>query len=589
LSDIPIRRLNRPTPRVQLRVGEEGVTYVNCDVPYTAGLPSPIDYLVRAAQLRPDTTFLAEPTASGAWRRLTYAAALRESAAVATWLIREGFGPDRAPVVILSENSIEHALLMLGALRAGAAVVPISPSYSVGSELSRLRHALDMIQPGLVFAADAVRYAGALAACQSPKRRTISGTEFQQLLAQPDESVVHERRALINDSTVAKILLTSGSTGRPKAVVNTHGNLGAAMQMSRLVMEPYDPENTYTAVDWLPWHHTFGGNAQLNTVIANAGTLYIDQGRPLPGMFDATIRNLKEISPTLFACVPAAFEMLAAALERDAELRRSFFKRLRFLGYGGALLSRNTWERMQVIAQQELGERLPFDTGWGMTETTATGIAVYWSTERTGLLGLPLPGVTLKLVPLAERMELRMKGPHVVRGYLHDQALNDAAFDDEGYFRTGDTVRWADPLMPDAGLDFAGRIAEDFKLLSGTWVQGSLIRRDLVAALQPYVTDAVICAPDRPWLGALIWLTVADDASVRAELGVKLKQFNAARRGGADTIVRLLILQTPPSADEGEITDKRSLNQRRVLERRADEVARLYAQSADARSIVANL
>jgi feruloyl-CoA synthase len=589
MRDISIRKLNRPTPRVQLRRGDGGVTYVNCGLPYEPGLATLIDYLLRAAQLRPDTTFLAERVPSGEWRSLTYTAAVRDSAAIATWLIREGFGPDSAPVMILSENSIEHALLMLGVLRAGAAVVPVSPSYSFGSDLSRLEYALELIRPGLVFAADATRYASALALCQSPQRRTISAVEFPQLLAQVDEAAVSRRRALINESTIAKIMLTSGSTGHPKGVINTHANVAGSVQMIRQVMEPYDPDNTYTVVDWLPWHHTFGGNGQLNTVIANAGTLYIDQGRPLPGMFDPTIRNLKEVSPTGFACVPAAFEMLAGALERDGDLRRVFFKRLRWLGYGGALLPQPTWERVQRLAEQELGERLPFDTGWGMTETTSTGISVYWSTARTGLLGLPQPGVTLKLVPLAERMELRIKGPNVMSGYFHNQALNAAAFDEEGYFRTGDTVRWADPSIPNEGLEYTGRMAEDFKLISGTWVQGSLIRRDLVAALQPHVADAVICAPDHPWLGALVWLTAPDDANVRADLAHKLKQFNASRRGSADRIARVLILQTPPSAEAGEITDKRSVNQRRVLERRADDVERLYAAPTEPRLIVANL
>jgi feruloyl-CoA synthase len=589
MREITTRKLNRPTPRVELERSPDGTVYVGCGLPYVPGLPTLLDYLLRATQLRPDTSFLAERTASGDWRRLSYAAAARDSAAIATWLIRHGYGPDGAPVMILSENSIEHGLLTLGALRAGAAVVPVSPAYSLGSDLSRLGYALNLIAPGVVYAGDAGRYAVALDYCRSPERRTISGRDFAELLREVDDAAVAQRRTQINDATVAKILLTSGSTGRPKGVINTHGNIAGSMQMIRMIMEPYDPDSTYTVVDWLPWHHTFGGNAQLNSVLANAGTLYIDQGRPMPGLFDATITNLKEISPTGFGCVPAAYELLAGALERDSDLRRSFFRRLRWLSYGGALLPKPTWERMQALAVQELGERIPFDTGWGMTETTATGIAVYWNTQRTGLLGLPQPGVRLKLVPLADRMELRIRGPQVMSGYFRDDALNAAAFDDEGYFRTGDTVRWADPRRPDEGLDYAGRLAEDFKLLSGTWVQGSLIRRDLVAALRPYVADAVICAPDYPWLGALIWLTVPDAAGVRATLSRRLFDFNAARRGGADTISRMLVLDTPPSAELGEITDKRSVNQRRVLERRANDVAALYADLKDPRTIVANL
>jgi len=305
----------------------------------------------------------------------------------------------------------------------------------------------------------------------------------------------------------------------------------------------------------------------------------------VPGLFDATIENLREISPTSFGCVPAAFGMLAAALERDADLRQKFFRNMRALGYGGALLPQPIWERMQCVSVQEIGEQLPFGTGWGMTETTATGVAVYWNTERTGLLGLPLPGVTLKLVPSGDRLELRIKGPHIMSGYYKAEALNAAAFDEEGYFRTGDAVRWADQKRPLEGLEFAGRMAEDFKLLSGTWVQASLVRRDLVEALQPHVSDAVICAPDHPWLGALVWLAGPDDPRARVSLAEKLDKFNHARQGSADTIARLLILKDPPSAEAGEITDKRSINQRLVMQRRANEVELLYAHRIDSRII----
>jgi feruloyl-CoA synthase len=587
LNEYPMRRLNRPAPCVDVRRAEDGIVYLTCGLPYEAGLPSLIDYLARAAEIRPTTTFLAERDNSKQWRRLTYAAAERDTAAVATWLIREGYGPDSAPVMILSENSIEHALLMLGAMRAGVAVVPVSPTYSFGHDLGRLGYALELTQPSLVYAGDAVRYAPALeyVKTRAPGTRIIAGNEFPGLLQTIDAAAVAARRRLITDDTIAKILLTSGSTGRPKGVINTHGNIAGSIQMVRLISEPFDPERVNTIVDWLPWHHAFGGNAQFNGVLSQAGTLYIDTGRPIPGLFDATIENLREISPTSFGCVPAAFGMLAAALEKDADLRQRFFKNMRALGYGGALLPQPIWERIQHVAVQEIGEQLPFGTGWGMTETTATGVAVYWNTERTGLLGLPQPGATLKLVPSGDRMELRIKGPHIMSGYFRADALNAAAFDEEGYFRTGDAVRWVDPARPIEGLEFAGRIAEDFKLLSGTWVQASIVRRDLVEALQPFVSDAVICAPDHPWLGALVWLAAPDDARLRAGLAQRLAAFNESRQGSADTIARLLVLQDPPSPEAGEITDKRSINQRMAMQRRAHDVAQLYADRSDPRII----
>jgi feruloyl-CoA synthase len=583
LHEFPVRALERPEPCVDVRRDANGVVYLSCGLKFEPGLPSLVDYLARAAQLRPETTFLAERDTAGQWRRLTYRAAARDTAAVATWLIREGFGPDSDPIMILSENSIEHALLMLGAMRAGVAVVPVSPTYSFGKDLSRLGYALELTTPSLVYAGDATRYAAALEFAGSPGRRIISGKSFPEILRDVDEAAVATRRLLINDETIAKILLTSGSTGRPKGVINTHGNIAASVQMLRMIGEPFNPDRTHTVVDWLPWHHTFGGNAQFNGVLAHAGTLYIDTGRPVPGLFDATIENLREISPTSFGCVPAAFGMLAAALERDVDLRQKFFKNMRGLAYGGALLPKPTWERMQRLAVQEIGERIPFGTGWGMTETTATGVAVYWNTDRSGLLGLPQPGVTLKLVPGGDRLELRIKGPQIMTGYYKADALNAAAFDEEGYFKTGDAVRWVDPERPLEGLEFAGRTAEDFKLLSGTWVQASIIRRDLVEALQPHVTDAVICAPDHPWLGALVWLTGPEDATMRAALAEKLATFNRTRQGSADTVARLLVLKEPPSAEGGEITDKRSINQRLVMQRRAAEVALLYAEPIDPR------
>jgi feruloyl-CoA synthase len=413
----------------------------------------------------------------------------------------------------------------------------------------------------------------------------ISNTDFPELLAATDEAAVTARRAEITDGTIAKILLTSGSTGRPKGVINTHGNIAGSLQMLRQIGEPFDPNHVHTVVDWLPWHHTFGGNAQFNGILAHAGTLYIDSGRPVPGLFEPTVRNFKEIAPSSYGCVPAAYPLLAQALEADPDLRRNFFKNLRGLSYGGALLPQPVWERMQRLAIQELGERIPFGTGWGMTETTSTGMAVYWNTDRTGLLGLPQPGVTLKLVPTGDRLELRIKGPQIMTGYYKADALNKEAFDDEGYFRTGDAVRWVDEANPMEGLEFAGRIAEDFKLLSGTWVQASITRRDLVEALQPLVADAVITAPNHPYLGAMVWLLAPNDERTRASLAEKLKAFNRKRQGSASLIERILILKDPPSPEAGEVTDKRSVNQRLVMERRAAEVALLYQDPPDPRVI----
>jgi feruloyl-CoA synthase len=591
LSHIPMRKLDRPEPRIETEELPDGTVILRSGIQYVPGPESLVDYLELSAQRRPDTTFLAERAAPG-WRRISYREAWRDSGVIATWLIRHGFGPEGAAVMILSENGIEHGLLTLGALRAGAAVVPVSPTYSFGKDVavanepSRLGYALDLIEPGLVFAKGA-RYAKALASAGKPGRYLVTEAQMGDWLREAaDDAALSKRRAQIGPDTIAKILLTSGSTGRPKGAINTHGNLASGVQMARLVSESDDPNRIYTSCNWLPWHHTFGGNASFNMVMAYAGSLYIDDGRPLPGQFQATIENLREVPVTGFSCVPGAYGMLAEALERDDDLRRRFFQNVRWLSYGGALLPQPLWDRMQRVAVQELGERLPFGTGWGMTETAACGVGVYWNTERTGLIGLPLPGATLKLVPAGDRMEMRIKGPNVMPSYYRAPELDAQAFDEEGYFRTGDAVRWVDPKYPIEGLEFAGRIAEDFKLLSGTWVPASIIRRDLVEALQPFVSDAVICAPHRPCLGALIWLTTANSDQVRAALSQKLAAFNSTRQGSANLIPRLLVLEQPPSAEGGEITDKRSINQRRVLEGREADVAALYAEAADPRLIL---
>jgi feruloyl-CoA synthase len=591
MSKIPMRKLDRPEPRIETEELSDGTVIVRSGIGYVPGPESLVDYLEQSAQRRPDTTFLAERAPHG-WRRISYREAWRDSGALATWLIRHGFGPESPAVMILSENSIEHGLLTLGALRAGAVLVPVSPTYSFGKDVgvanepSRLGYALSLIQPGLVFAKGA-RYAKALASTGKPGRHLVTEEQLGEWLRElPDDAALAKRRAQIGPDTIAKILLTSGSTGRPKGAINTHGNLASAVQMARLVSEPDDPNRIYTSCNWLPWHHTFGGNASFNLVMAYAGSLYIDDGRPLPGQFQATIENLREVAVTGFSCVPGAYGMLADALERDDDLRHKFFQNVRWLSYGGALLPQPLWDRMQRVAVQELGERLPFGTGWGMTETAACGVGVYWNTERTGLIGLPIPGATLKLVPAGDRMEMRIKGPNVMPSYYRAPELDAQAFDEEGYFKTGDAVRWVDPRHPIEGLEFAGRIAEDFKLLSGTWVPSSLIRRDLVEALQPYVLDAVICAPDQPCLGALVWLTVPNSDQVRTALSQKLAAFNSTRQGSANLIPRLLILEQPPSAEAGEITDKRSINQRRVLEARQADVTALYAEAADPRLIL---
>ena len=599
----PMRALNRPKPAVAVERRADGTLILSAGRSLPSDLPLTIDWLERAALRRPDVTFLAERRGPDrAWQRLSYAEAWAKTGSVASWLIAQGFGSGSRPVAILSDNSLENALFLFGALRAGVLVAPISPNFSLSGDFGRLDHALGLVQPSLVFAQDSVRYAGALDRAERMGVRLVTvdgkrGLPFGALTASSVDAAVAERRQHIKADTPAKILFTSGSTGLPKGVLNTHGNLAAGTEMIRAVGEPLDEQRIAVSLDWLPWHHTWGGNANLNSIVRVAGSLYIDGGRPISGRFEETLENLRELSPSGFGTVPAAYPMLLEALERDADLREKFFKNMRGLGYGGALLPQESFDRLQGIATEQLGERLPFGCGWGMTETTSTGLMVYWNVDRAGLLGLPQPGMLAKLVPAGDRYELRVKGPNVMPGYHRNEAATREAFDEEGFFRTGDAARWVDAERPEAGILFAGRLSEEFKLASGTWVRATTLRTQLIDALQPYVRDLVIAAPDRPWLGALVWLdaTACKEAGGpeqwRPALARLLAAFNSrpeGAMGGTSTrVMRLLPLDEAPSPAAGEVTDKRSINARRVLERRATAVARLFADPVDPAAIVA--
>jgi len=589
-----MRSLNRPKPTVAVERRADGTLVLSAGRTLPEDLPLMIDWLQRAAERRPTVTFLAQRRGpERAWRHLSYAEAWAKTGAIASWLIAQGYGPDSNPAAILSDNSIENALFLFGAMRAGLLVAPISPNYSLSGDFTRLDHALALVQPALVFAQDSAAYGKALDRTDARivtvdgQYRKGRGLPFGALTSSSIDAAVAERRTHITGDTPAKILFTSGSTGLAKGVLNTHGNLASAIEMIRMVGEPLDDQRVALSLDWLPWHHTWGGNSNLNGIIRVAGSLYIDGGRPIPGRFQETLENLRELSPSGFGNVPAAYPLLLEALERDADLRGKFFKNMRGLGYGGALLPQESFDRLQGVATEQLGERLPFGCGWGMTETTSTGLMVYWNVDRAGLLGLPQPGMLAKLVPAGDRFELRVKGPNIMAGYWRDPQATADAFDEEGFFRTGDAARWVDENRPEAGIAFAGRLSEEFKLASGTWVRATTLRTQLIDALQPYVRDLVIAAPDRPWLGALVWpdeiacREAGSETAWRAALARLLHAFNNRPGGSSTRIVRLLLLSDPPNAGAGEITDKRSINARRVLERRASDVARLYADPVD--------
>jgi feruloyl-CoA synthase len=534
------------------------------------------EWLVQWASLAPDRCFLAQRVGDD-WRRVTYAQALDAVRRIGASLLARGLTP-ATPVAVLSDNSIDHALLAHGAMHVGIPVAPVSPAYSLLSkDHAKLKGIFDLLRPGLVFADDAARFAPALAAVGA------TATSIASLLDAEPGNRVDEAFTAIGPDTVAKILFTSGSTGTPKGVINTQRML-CSNQQSWAQVWPFLEDEPPVLCEWLPWNHTFGGNATFNIVLRNGGTLYIDGGKPTPDLIATTARNLREVSPTLYFNVPRGYDLLLPLLESDEELRRSFFSRLDGVFYAGAALPQNLYERLQALLPVASGRRTCMLSGWGSTETAPLATCVHFPIDRAAVVGNPAPGIELKLVPTGEKLEVRVKGPNVTPGYYSRPDLTRAAFDDEGFYKIGDAMRFVDGENPARGLAFDGRVAEDFKIQSGTWVSAGSLRVSLIAACNPLIQDAVITGHDRPEVGALVWVNLAavkslglDEKAVKARLQMALAGLRLDASGGSTAPSRLLVLDLPPSIDEGEITDKGYINQRAVLERRAMHVEHLHA------------
>jgi feruloyl-CoA synthase len=546
------------------------------------------EWLFHWTRKAPDRTFLTERQGESR-RAVSYREALELVRRIGQGLLDRRLNASK-PVAILSENSIDHALLALAAMHVGVPVAPISPAYSLMSnDFAKLKAIFELLRPGLVWTADPPKFARALTAVGA------SATPISDLLAAEATPAVDAAFEGVGPDTVAKILFTSGSTGTPKGVINTQRMLTVNQEQYALVW-PFLEERPLVLVDWLPWNHTFGGNSNFFMMLRNGGTLHIDAGKPAPGLIETSVRNLKEISPTIYFNVPRGFDLLLPFLEKDAGLRASFFRKLDLMVYAGAALPQNLWERMQQLALAERGARLPLISAWGSTETAPLATGVHYAVDRAGIIGLPVPGCELKLVPAAGKLEVRVKGPNVTPGYYGRDDLTKAAFDEEGYYRIGDALKFADPERPELGLAFDGRIAEDFKLSTGTWVHVGMTRVKLIAAGDPLIQDAVITGHGRSDVGALVFLNAAalkagglDDSAVRARLRAAMKKLAAETGAGSSTHpVRALIMSEPPSIDANEITDKGYINQRAVLERRAALVERLHAGSPSSEVILAD-
>src|SRR5882757_2427702 len=570
--------------------------------PYEKHIPAS---LAKWATQAPERIWLAQRGGpERQWRKLSYGEAKRTVDALTQGLLNLGLEAGR-PVAILSGNSIEHALMTQAAMQARFPAAPVSPAYSLMSQDHlKLKYLFDLIKPAVVMVQDGPTFAKSLKALDLDGVTVvhvacpcdgIKSIVFADLAATPVTKDVEESIAKITPDTVGKLLFTSGSTGMPKAVINTQEMMcaNAAMMMQ---VRPRDSDGPIaTMLDWMPWNHTMGGNAAFNPLLVDGGTLYIDDGRPMPGLFDETLRNLREVSPTYYANVPAGYAALASAMEKDDALCRSFFKNLGIMAYGGARLPDDLYDRMQALAVRTTGERIVFYTGWGSTETAPTATGTYWDTERVGLIGLPFPGVELKLVPCGSKYELRLRGINVTPGYFGQPELTKKAFDEEGFYCIGDAGVFVDPDDPAQGLIFAGRVVEDFKLTTGTFVHVGSLRTDAIAAATPVVQDALVAGQDRPFIGLLAWpnlhacrqIVGNPDASyedvvkhpdVIACMKRGLQAHNASTSGASSMrIARAMLMVEPASIDGNELTDKGYINQCAGLERRAALVERLYA------------
>lgn len=610
-STAVIRPITYAPARIACEKAAGGVLRLRSTIPLDAYDPSLAALFRNAAAAQPERIFLAE-RAGETWRTLTYAQARESVDAIAQALLDRGLSAER-PIMILSGNAIDHALLMLAGFCAGIPTAPISVAYSLQSQDHlKLKHIAELLTPGLVYVADTAPFSKALAALDlagveivaSRNGGNIEGvTAFGELAKISPGRSLEEAIKKIGADTIAKFLFTSGSTGLPKGVVNTHGML-TANQQSLAQIWPFVAEQPLVLVDWLPWNHTFGANHNFNLVLRHAGTLYIDGGRPLPAMIGETVRNLTEISPTIYFNVPAGYAGLLPQLESNEAFAHSFFKNLRLIFYAGAALPQDLWTRLEAVSLRVTGERIPMTSSWGSTETAPLATAAHFHIDRAGVIGVPVPGVELKLVPSGAKMEVRVRGPNVTPGYWKRPDLTESAFDEEGFYRIGDAVRFAEPGDPARGIIFDGRIAEDFKLTTGTWVAVGTVRVGTLAAASPALQDAAIAGENRAALGMLTWLNLAGcqkiagagapaslselarHPAVRDYVRAAIVKWNAAHPGSSERIARIILLPDAPSIDANEITDKGYINQRLTLERRSKEVERLFATAPDPDVIV---
>jgi len=607
----PLRAISFCDPAVNIERRDDGTLYLRPKQPlpdYPRRLTDRLHHWVKAV---PSRIFMAEREGGRGWRELSYAELLAASRHIASALLARGLSAER-PVMILSGNSIDHALLAFGALYAGIPFCPVSPAYSlVSKDYGKLSYLMKLLTPGLVFADDGERFADALHA-NVPEGTEIAVafgkvpgrdvTTLADLVATPEHATLEAAHEAIGPDTIAKFLLTSGSTGNPKAVINTQRMICANQVMLRETMT-FLKDEPPVIVDWLPWNHTFGGNHNIGLTLYNGGSMYLDQGKPVPGGIEETVRNLREVSPTVYFNVPKGYESLLPYLRDDAGLRATFFRRLQTMFFSGAAMAPHVWNALDELSVQETGARVPMLTGLGATETAPYFMSVNPATSRSGHVGLPVAGNEAKLVPVGGKLEVRAKGPNVMPGYWRQAEVSAASFDEEGFYKLGDALKPADPNNLDAGFDFDGRLGEDFKLASGTWVSVGPLRARFVAACAPLVRDVIIAGINRDELSALVVLDLdgcrlinptlppddyavtASDPLIRDAFCERFARFLTTATGSSTRIARAVLIDTPLSIDRGEVTDKGSINQRAVLEHRSPLIEEIYSPAPPDRVI----